>query len=426
MANTSQRSNRAFRIAYWPDVQRITYTWTLTTFIHIWAHQVLMVLIPSALTMLQFLSALNRSGRQGYIGCAVAYELLAQQIRKATGRSCSSRTIERAVSALKKLGLIETRRHTIRDHHGKQSQINLISLTDRSLALWDVSKRADGARYLRLILPSPTPAKLAERSQKEQIDKSIMIHHNNDVTTRPPAHAPRATVTVEHSASTDIAPRPVPDGAELEQPTDLEQPNSPAVSGTPVETAKGRPRMEACDLGQQNPTSNRRGCSAERPALQPWAQNKKTRTVSGAFILHVLHRCLEKYSMTDADAIFAQARWEIFQIGAPQSVDWSYYLERFTEFQPNHRILVMFRDILPALKRAAPLPPAEPRRKYKNGEAAKKAPLVPFLQEFADFGKLHPKTDQSIGLGRDAPPSHVGNSLNRFLSGVKNRILGDD
>ena len=425
MANTSQRSNKSFRIAYWPDVQRITYTWTLTTYIHSWAHRVISILSPSSLTILQFLAALNRSGRQGYIGCAVSYQLLAQQIKKSTGRACSSRTIERAISALRRLGLVETRRHTIRDHCGKQSQINLISLTDRSLAMWDVSKRGDGARYLRSILHLPTPAKVAERSKKDQIDKSIMIHHNNDESTRPPAHAPRATVTVGHVAPTDSAPRPTPQQIEPLQQT---KPSSPAGSGTTPPTANRRPQMEACDLGGKNQTLNRRGCSAERPALQPGAQNKKSRAVAGAIILHVLHKCLEKYSSNDADAVFSQAKWEIFQIGAPQSVDWPYFIERFAEFQPQHRILVMFRDIIPALKRAAPLPTAEPRRKYKNVSPpkAKKGPLVPFLQEFADFDKVKPKTDQQIGLGRAAPPSHVGKTLNRFLSGIKNRILGEE
>ncbi len=192
---TVQRTHQARKVAYYPDIQRVYYTATLTAFIHQWAVYVLGVLIPSALTVLQFLAALHRLGKMGYIGTAVSYELLAPQIAKSTGRPCSVRTLQRGLSALHLLGFVSLRYWTIPDQtielgngrsvrvkgtakkqtdNGgwKSCQIRIITLTGLAVALWDKStKSADNPHVGKL----PTPAKVADRSKEDQVENSTKV-----------------------------------------------------------------------------------------------------------------------------------------------------------------------------------------------------------------------------------------------------------
>ena len=143
MPHTSQRHNRAWKIAYWTEVQRVYYSATLTAFVHGWAVAIIMKLAPSALTVLQFLAALNRAGRGGYLGVAVAYSLLAPQVALATGRKCAPRTLRRGLSILRSLGLVELRYWTMPDQRFKNGEHEHLSKGTQKV------KTGDGWRSLQ-------------------------------------------------------------------------------------------------------------------------------------------------------------------------------------------------------------------------------------------------------------------------------------
>lgn len=194
---TTGRINRSTKIAYWAEIQRIYYTATLTAFVHSWCAIILSLLIPSAMTVLQFLAALNRCSKHGYIGCAVAYSLLAPRIAQTTGRTkFSVRSLERGIAWLKKLGLVDLTWYTIPDRtirNGQHEhtirgtervntrdgwrslQIRIITLTDRATAMWDRRTEHKGCDYIPHFVQFSTPANLAASLPIDLVGKPTNI-----------------------------------------------------------------------------------------------------------------------------------------------------------------------------------------------------------------------------------------------------------
>jgi hypothetical protein len=380
MPSTTRRHNRAFRVAYWADIQRIYYTATLSAYIHGWAFEVLRRLIPSAITVLQFLAALHRAGKGGYLGCAVAYSMLAPQIAQATGRPCSVRTLERGLACLKMFGLIDLRYWTMPDQritvcgreivvrgtgkvrvdadNWRSLQIRIVTLTDRAVSLWD---RATGSQSDRVIPHLPTSAKLADRSQKDQCVITHMVRDNKHrvpttkapsdnveqgKTTRPvDSTGTPSDPTLEHRSSTPDTTAP---GHQTESPPSTRQ----------ASNESSPPRGEA-------PSLKARGCSEERPRIPRGVPSKRAYPVGCAYILSELHRTLERFSQREADALYLRAKWELsrdYPAGWPTAVDWSYWVGRFGDMPLAQRRYHVMRDILPLLRSPAAITPDEPHR----------------------------------------------------------------
>lgn len=422
---TVQRTHQARKIAYWPDVQRVYYTATLTAFMHQWAIYVLACLIPSALTVLQFLAALHRAGKMGYIGTAVAYELLAPQIATATGRPCSVRTLQRGVSALRALGFISLRFWTIPDQtielgggrsvrlqgtakkqtdtgEWKSCQIRIITLTGLACALWDRATKSAADRWVGKL---PTPAKLADSSQKDQVENStkVQVSSTDDQTTTDPRQLKfdnvpstrqdkgRDTVEVEGRPTSPVpaqAPTPtVEHGA-------LSAPKLPASEGT-TEGAEENATKVAPFSGGEKSKSVPIGCSKPRPIFPRGAQNTKAWSIGRTIILIELHKALSAFSTRQADAIYAQAEMEMSR-SLPRNwktaIDWDYFVPRFGDFPPAQRRRVMYSQILPILKNPVAVTPNEPRR-FKQG----RDPMLPHVSKSLDpylrsLGKEPPRT----------------------------------
>lgn len=435
MRHTTKRHNRAFKVAYWADVQRVYYTATLTAFCHHWALAILGLLIPSALTALQFLAALHRSGRGGYIGCAVAYSLLAPQIAQATGRKCSVRTLERGLAALRALGLISMSWWTMPDQRMRNGdhevvargtarvqtrdgwkclQIRIITLTERAVALWDRSTCRQGGVYMRHYAHLLTPAKMADSPNNDLVDKptkinqeSTDVHSEEDVCDlvsdfepsspqdelvssspveegRPtpppcpaPASPPQGPPTVEHQT---IEPPPSNQSETItpeKNPEAFEKAvafvqNLGIVEVSPDCGGRDRSRHTSCASTVVNPPPQ--GVTRQRPRLPRNGANKTSWPVARLFLLAELHDALSNFSQRQADTIYARARFELsrnYPAGWPTAVDWAYWVGRFARFSPHQRTHHMIRDILPLLKNPAAVVPTEPR-KYGEGKNAPK------------------------------------------------------
>lgn len=392
MPATTQRSNRAFRIAYLSDVARIIYTINFTAFAHGWAMQLIIALIPAAYTVLLFLAAMHRAGKFGYIGCAVAYDLLAPQIVKATGRKCSTRTLKRGLACLKSLGLVELRPWTMPDQiirsgsrqikikgtsrvdlGGDQwctRQLRIVVLTERAISLWDKATRSHGDRVIAHL---PTWAKLALNSQNEQIDKSIMLESKstNDIG----SDRPRESVldcehtsepTASGSPSNDLEGRPTcpprsgdPSGASFEHQT-----STAPIKHDTVESTRdsGGLSGDAPFSGKPPAIAEPIGCSRARVRIPRGAPNKTHWTVARLYILLELHKAIERFSTRQADAIYDRARFELsrsYPGGWPTTCDWAYWIGRFPSFSPSQRRYHMMRDIVPLLKNPAAITPNE-------------------------------------------------------------------
>ena len=409
MAN--RRENRAYRIAYWSDIQRIYYTATLTFVIHQWAWAILSMLIPSAMTVLQFLAGLNRAGRGGYLGCAVAYPLLATQVKRATGRPCSERTLRRGLKALKVLGLVELRRWTMPDQkirignrdiwvkgtsrvdtgegEWRSLQLRIVVLTPRALELWDKSTELQPNCNVG---QTTTSAKMAARSPDDMcvnthnVESPLVngvsstsdrqISSRQGQTTRPTDGArssgripPTAPPTVEH------------------QPVDTVNSNHSVSTSTQTE----KPLGGGCTSPQHTviPT---RGVSTERPVVERGALKKPTWIVGQTLILRELHKSLDKFSTPEADLIFARAKWELgghYPAGWPVSVHWAYWVAKFPKFSPSQRRFHLFRDIIPVLRSKTAVTPSEPKRffgtvKKHEGVTTLADCLDPFLSKILD------------------------------------------
>lgn len=392
--STTRRTNRAFRIAYWADVQRIYYTSTLTAFFHTWALCVIRLMIPSAVTAIQFLAALHRSSRQGYIGCAVAYPLLAKQIAKATGRKCSVRTLQRGLTALKVLGLVELRPWTMPDQRirigdrevivsgtgraklapgeWRSLQIRIVTLTERAISLWDKLTKSQGDQHIPHFR---TYAKLADRSHNDQCVNTHMVQTKsaNDVA----PNCPRQSVLdIEPSKERATLGSPSNEQGRSTRPSrSTESPGAPVghrastpqkqVDETQPPQASGGASSDPPSLGKSSTDPKPLGCSQERPKIPRGAPSKLTWSVARVYILSELHKTLEGFSRRQADTIYSRARFELsrnYPAGWPTSVDWAYWIGRFPKFTPTERRYHIMRDILPLLKSPAAITPAEPRR----------------------------------------------------------------
>jgi len=365
---------------------------------------ILSILIPSAETALQFLAALNRCKQNGYAGCAVAYSLLAPHIAKSTRRKCSVRTLERGLAALKKLGLVELHWWTLPDKtivngtydhriigSGKvetrtgwvSRQIRIVVLTDRATALWDRRTAKKGSDIIPHFVRFMTPAKLAARSQYDQIDKSIMIKPPIDSsvsttivdrdhqgkrgqTTRSTASQP----TVEQLSSTDLKSSQIPKidcaiSPEIETDFVTERPSGQANE----QLTKEQKSCHDTEVSQRVRSDRKilskgRGCTHTPPPIPKNARTKTTWPVARAYLLVEIHRALVNFSTPEANTIYERAMWELspeYPSEYPTVVDWAYWVARFASFQPRQRRGHVFRDILPLLRSTQVPVPSERR-----------------------------------------------------------------
>jgi len=393
MPHSTQRRNRAFKIAYLADIQRIIYSVTLSAFVHSWALVVISKLIPSAYTVLQFLAALHRCGKYGYIGCAIAYDLLAPQIVLATGRKCSVRTLKRGLAFLRAFGLVELRPWTIPDSRiriGDRTvivkgtaridlgfdqwctrQLRIVILTTPCLALWDKATKSQGDRY---IPHYATCAKMAPNPKIDWVGKPTTIELKSSEHSKPLVSRKSVFDSVPTS---DPDPEPYTSNGEKGRSTcpgapvtacpeprtfehEASTPNTQdPKTQTPLNT--GGALKEAPVFGQEQTKPQRLGCSRPRPQVPRRAPH--TWTVGCTYILCELHRALDKFSTRQADSIFDRAKWELsrnYPAGWPTSCDWAYWVGRYQKFEPAQRRYHMLRDILPLLKTPGPITPQEP------------------------------------------------------------------
>lgn len=418
--STTQRRNRACKIAYFSDIQRIFYAVSLTAFVHRWAWAVLEVLIPSAITALQFLAALNRSSEKGYIGTAVAYSLLAPQIALATQRKCSPRTLQRGLAFLRLIGLVSLRywtmpdqtielgsgrtvrlqgtgRVNIAENEWRSLQIRIVVLTDRALALWDKATRGSGKLVVPPIL---TSAKLADRSKDDSCCKQQRVGQEQ---------------TGDGSASS-LAQILFPIVRSAENSTD--RPSSNDLEGTTTrpeqpkavaQTVEHQTLTTAIDADSTQMTAlltapngalpaiaedrSKTGCSKPKPVKPTGKIPPKSWTANRALILWELWTALERFSTREADHIYCRAMWELsrdYPAHWPTIVPWAYWIGRFADFSPAQRRYHTMRDILPLLKsRAVPtpcqrhLPPCQSPEMTKpiGDETSQNGGLNPFLAE---------------------------------------------
>lgn len=435
-----QRTDRSFKVAHWAEVQRIYHTVTLTAFCHAWALLVVSILIPSALTVLQFLAGLNRAGKNGYRGCAVAYSLLAPRVALATGRKCSVRTLERGLAALRRLGLIELHWWTMPDEHirngdhdhripgtrrvqtsagWRMCQIRIVVLTERALALWDKRSASKGSDIIPHFAQFLTPAKMADSPQIDPVGLQPTKVQDNDKpkvsstddcqgrytqgrSTRPgagQASPPSRRPTLEHQAST---PDLVTQRSKTESQTppagfeealtsaqllsDTQGALSPPRPGTgdPVDPPTLSKEMEPC------PGSSPKGVSHNPPRLPKHAPNKTSWSVARAYLLVELHHALAPYSRRQADAIYERARFELSQnypTGWKTIIDWAYWVGRFATFSRAQRRHHMIRDIIPLLKSRVCPTPSEPRRFGQGSDTHVQRmdkTLAPYLKSLFD------------------------------------------
>lgn len=378
----ARRANMAFRVAYLVDCARLAYADDLGKFVHRCALAVVRALAPSAYTLLMFLAAMHRAGRFGYIGVAVAYELLAPIVHETTGRKCSVRTLERAVSLLSSAGLIEKHRWTIPDQKIKTPsgrvikvkgmnriqtkngdwkclQICILVLTPRAIGYWekrkrkrptsdlDTAKLADNLNVDPGFLQNPSLSELpandttdpsskggADRAACPPGDPDLPVASALEGSTTRPACGP----TVEHGCidSGDLPLRQV-------------------ETRCPGETDRGGSTRSALSKAQLPA----RGCSLPRPKKPRLARWRNTWENGSALLLATLHKCLENFSTRQADMLFQRAAVELrgdrFE-NWPTSVDWSYWIGRWFRFTPAQRLYHMRRDILPLLKARAATP----------------------------------------------------------------------
>lgn len=361
-----QRKNKAWRVAYWPDVQRIDSVPVLRSISHAWANEYLDELSIPAIKTLKFLAALNRTGTCGYLGVAVAYQLLAPKIESATEIKFSVRSLERGVAELKEAGLIDVRPWvrqsqyfragkrdvemsgagtvTLKDGRVVVRRLAIITLTDRALSFWEAPRCGHKTHTVDKKL---SPAKMADRSPKpEKIDKSIILTLGTqsdlvNVSTQgrptrpslPPSTSGQGEVrTVEHKASTrDLKFKPGPSA-----PLRISQP----IKNGPSPSPKSTP-------------SASKGCTKTRPNFYRGPQLSGSRVVAQTIILAGLWDVLQKHSSRDADTCYTRAKCEMeggLPQGWPTVVDWDYWLERWPKMSPTERDIKIMREILPLLK----------------------------------------------------------------------------
>lgn len=436
MVKTAQRINRAYKVAPWSEIQRIYYTATLTAFIHQWARVLLSILIPSALTVLQFFAAINRASKNGYMGTAVSYPLLATQIALATGRPCSVRTLERGLAALKVLGLVRlhwwtmpdvtidngAHQHRIKgtgkvetDNGWKSQQIRIVVLTQRAISLWDKRSASKGSDIIPHFAPFLTSAKMAANPINDQVGKPTMIkspRSKSDTststcqrrsvqgqTTRPSA-VEQLTSTPAKSATSPNLKSPAPEPALSSESQQDQTKTDPTSSKELTNDQKpcqdtghlsnpGRPKNRPIKQSKAKPETPR-GCSHTPPPLPKNAKNKTTWAIARAYLLVELHRAIAPFTTREANAIYERALFEMspeYPKGFPTIVDWAYWVGRFATFSPNQRRAIMLREILPVLRSTyTPVPSEMSNFKHHIRQIPTKlaGSLAPMLQHFWD------------------------------------------
>ena len=412
MPNRANRYNRATRVAYLPDLARIFYAIQITAFCHHWAMVIIGKLIPSAETVLQFLAALHRTGRSGYLGTYVAYKLLAPEIARATRRKCSERTLKRGIAALKLLGLVTTSPRALPGFRTKagtkvnegsgivdiggryrSKQINFLILTQRAVSMWDL-----GTADNELIPHAPTQAKLAPSSQNDQCVNTHMIRDTaseldttRDRCNRRFDHEPNKMQTTDQHLSSDLEGQPTRPPAEKRPPT-VEHPSSNCHPRKKL-TNTSHPAAKAA----KKASNSKRGCTVPRPQ-KPRKPDRTTWDTAARYILNELHKTLDNFGAREADAIFARAKIELSRdlpAKMPVSVDWPYWIARFPDMTIPARRYAMLREILPVLQsRAISAPFFEPklplidraggdRGRPTTVAAEKSTKLDPFLARMA-------------------------------------------
>jgi DNA-binding transcriptional ArsR family regulator len=360
-----KRKNHSFRVAHWPDCQRIHSIPNLPHLVHGWAKKHVAALSAPALKVLSFLAALNRTGKSGYCGFCVAYSILAPHIGESTASKFSKRSLERGIHDLKAAGLVKVSKWTREGQWfragGKNvrmseagtvtlssgavvvRQLAIVRLTDEAIAMWELgkgngSKSAERCARMLPVASKPSPAKLATSSPRsDQIFKKIMLDGDGVASdsdnvslqegkpTRPPTPQ-TAPPTVEHRASSGTASPPPAD-----RPAEHCQASNEALSPSPSS-------VNNCA----------KGCSRARPdGRGPRAQ-----------IAAVIWDCLTKFSRRQADALYYRAAWELKQHteGGVTSVDWGYWAGVWPRLSPHERIVRVMREMLPLLKKGPSFP----------------------------------------------------------------------
>ena len=460
MRKNCQRTNRAFKIAYWAEVQRIQWSATLNAFCHTWALLIVGLLIPSAVTALQFLAALHRAGKNGYLGCAVAYELLAPQIATATQRPCSVRTLARGLSCLRSLGLVQLHWWTIPDQkvrHGNHEvavkgtarvetadgwrccQIRIVTLTERAIALWDRSTCKKGSVYIPHYAQFLTPAKMAGNPKIDQVGKPTMIKSvpidvvspqgeceiMSDFDQRSDRSSQAIAPSEQGCPTRPAAPRAAPptfehessNGADAQQQQVKTQANTKAFEKSltfsqhtcnnqnanfSFPPAVGLQNLSSFPPQSEDKTDGGhfppRGTSHTPPKLPQNALRKTTWPVARAYLLHDLAHCLREYSRREADAIYERAR---FELSGEYPTGWPTSI-----------------DWAYWVGRFATFSQQQRRHHILRD-------ILPVLKSRVAIVPSEPKRFSSSSLARDGV-SKLGDQLAPFLRGLLNRFCGDD
>lgn len=393
--STRQRPNRAFRIAYLPDTRRIQSVPVLNSITHAWSHELIAGLSAPASKLLRFLAALNRTGNFGYVGVALAYEILAERISDATEIKFSKRGVERAVAELKTKGLITVRPWTREGQYflagGRQvqmcgagtvtlangrvmpCQLAIIALTDDALSMWELPKRGG---MCSSVAHEPTTAKLADTSSgSEQIDKSIMLKR--------PTRDVRTTV---QEAKKGIEGRPTSPADPTNEQAGRPTVEHAALTGNlrlkPGPSAPFRVSQasnKASRLLPSSPPIATKGCSKPKPVFYRGPHPSSSSSIARIMILGGIFDFLQDHSPREADSVFCRAKLEIEgggYKGWPTVVDWGYWIDAWPRLSPKEREVKLFRYIIPLLKNRKAITPCDPLRMCGNTVGARYRPPV--------------------------------------------------
>lgn len=413
-----KRKNHAFRVAYLPDCRRIDTAPNLTTLVHGWAKKEIGELSRPALKVLRYLAALNRTGKTGYVGFAVAYEILAPIIGEATSDRFSKRSMERAIPELRRAGLVDVQpwiregqffkaggrnvqmhgAGTVKISGGRVvvRRLAIVTLTDRALAMWELGRGRDPSENKACKLHvglCPPAAKVAVSSPRsDQIDKSIMLGFDTAIA----SDTSTVTLTKQEGRPTcPVPPRAAPPTGEHRALT-----NPQPKPDTPPESSTRTASNEAPRRAQPASPPVSKDCAKNLPVGRGPCPEKSA--VPRDQILSCLWQMLKRHTPRQADAIYSRAKWEIDQPSQTTlicSVDWQYWIGQWPKLSPHEREVRILREILPLLKKR-PSFPSDRRKVVQTGPTGY----------------------------RGAPPTKVAADLNPFLAGIVSRlgIFDDD
>lgn len=417
-----KRKNHSFKIADWPACQRIHTSPNLKKISHGWANASLDALSSPALKILRFLAALNLTGKTGYAGFAVAYELLSPLIGETTSSGFARRSMERGIHDLKQAGLVDVHpwlqegqffrvggrnikmtgalKITLAGGGEVVRRLAIVQLTPLALSMWEAGKgnppAENGARKGQA-LPSPGTANLAVRSpETEQIDKSIMLGFDSD----PVLKSESVNVLeIEGRSTRPTPPQTAPPAIEHEAST---KPRPPKQSPNPA-TVSAAASSKASVLPPTPVKKRAKGCSKQRPNSRG-PSDRGFSSIARDMILSGIWDMLANHSTRQADASYARAVFEIDQLDEPgrsptaSTVDWAYWLDRWEKLSPPERRIKILREILPLLKSRAICP--HDKRKV-----------------------LPARVSGTVSMpGRPMPPSCSGSEINPFFEGVARRM----